>query len=138
MRTFLPFDTNDLTVIALDDNRVALQSGRNVAHYSPEEAVNLGDSLIKAGIVASPILLRSEIYEQGLQHGRGHQRAPGALPALPALPPPAASVIDDAMVKRAVDAWEQWWNDYKGTLGGSEIVAASLKHVLQQALEVKA
>lgn len=113
IRTFFPFDTDDLVVHALEPSRISVNAGRAVLLFKPHEAANLADSLIRAAQVC------------------GH---PGALPALAA----PATAIDDAMVKRAVDAWEQWWNDYKGKPGGSEIVAASLKHVLQQALEVKA
>ena len=112
LRTFFPIDNDDLTVHALEPQRIAVNSGRSVLIFQPAEAVNLADCLIRAAQVC------------------GHN---GTFPAIAA----GLEVIDDAMVKRAVDAWEQWWNDYKGLHAHSELLKASLTHVLERALEVK-
>ncbi len=112
LRTFFPINNDDLTVHALEPARVAVNAGRAVLKFQPAEAVNLADCLIRAAQVC------------------GHS---GTVPVIAKGP----EVIDDAMVKRAVDAWEQWWNDYRGPQSGGEVLKASLTHVLERALEVK-
>lgn len=117
LRTFFPFDTDDLVVHALEPSRIAMNAGRAVLIFKPSEAVNLADSLVRAAQVC------------------GHT---GTVPAFD--PQEAPPVIDDAMVKRAVDAFEQWWCDF-ARVGGTtnkDVNQNCLKHVLQQALEVKA
>lgn len=114
IRTFFPFDTDDLVVHALDPSSIAVNAGRSVLLFKPVEAVNLGDSLIRAAQVC------------------------GYTGTVPAINPPAGvPVIDDAMVKRAVDAFEQWWCDF-ARVGGTpnqEVNRSCLEHVLRKALE---
>jgi hypothetical protein len=111
LRTFFPIDNDDLTVHALEPARIAVNAGRAVLIFQPAEAVNLADSLIRAAQVC------------------GHA---GPVPAIPA---PAAATVDDAMVKRGIDAWQQWWNDYRGT--PREALEPSIRFLLEKALEVK-
>lgn len=48
----------------------------------------------------------------------------------------ACSPVTDAMVDRAVDAWEQFWNGYHGPVTPERHRAAA-RHVLEQALGVR-
>lgn len=141
VRTFLPFDTDDITVIALHDGRVATQAGRALFHFTPTEAVSLGDCLIKAGILSAGTVLRSAVYEEGRQHGRTEA---GALPYSPtqlmdiavAATSDRGPIVADAMVDRAIAAWEAWWTDYAKTAGTTTAEAnrSCLQHVLREAL----
>lgn len=109
LRTFFPIDNDDLAVHALEPERVALNAGRAVLMFSPAEAVNLADSLNKAAKVC------------------GYTAAPTT--AAPAI------TVDDAMVDRATDAWEQYWNQNAAPFSSASN-RDCLAHVLRQALGV--
>lgn len=114
LRTFFPIDNDDLTVHAMEPSRIAVNAGRAVLIFKPSEAVSLADCLVRAAQVC------------------GHT---GTVPAF--APQEAPPVIDDAMVKRAVDAFEQWWCDF-ARVGGTpnqEVNRSCLEHVLRKALE---
>ena len=116
IRTFLPFDTDDLSVQALDEGRVAIVIGRALVNLRPGEAAALADSLSRAAIAS------------GAPAGGALIAAP--LPQIPAAPP-----VTDAMVDRAVDAFQQWWQDGSNqTFVGDGMTRALFTHVLREVL----
>jgi hypothetical protein len=60
-------------------------------------------------------------YRAGYRMGREHAGTPQ---------------VTDAMVDRAVDGWQQWWNDHKGG-HASDSSRAPMRHALEQALGVR-
>lgn len=136
VRTFLPFDTDDITVIALDDGRVATQAGRAIFHFTPMEATSLGDCLIKAAIVVG-CPTYSEAFLAGVREGKAG-KPPGSPPQIMDLAAAGTSgrqpLITEAMVDRAEDAWEQYWNDNVGIMSGRNSMRACLTHVLREVL----
>lgn len=109
VRTFLPFDTDDLAVHALDDGKVAIRIGRAIVHLKPGEAAALSDSLSRAAIAA----------------GHQHYVVNGVSGRVP--------IVTDAMVDRAVEAWEAWWKQ-DGMLSSNTTMRDGLNYVLRKVL----